>query len=166
MTQIWTYFLVDTRVPALMTFTTGLKQMIFFDGGPFQLRLSISRINSSVKWWGCKRQGHGDKGPVIACPEINTERSWNVFSVTCIALTLAHLGPKMLERSLQFLIESAGTLGWGQILIQLRPELNKAFYLPQQLFSIKKVFSQPLWGSYEGAAGPSRYFLPVSFSKN
>ena len=39
-----------TRVPGLVTFTTGLKQMIFFEGGPFQLRLIISRINMSVKW--------------------------------------------------------------------------------------------------------------------
>ena len=31
-------------------FTTGLKQTMFFEGGPFQLRLSISRINFSVKW--------------------------------------------------------------------------------------------------------------------
>jgi len=107
MTQIWTYFLVDTSVPALMTFTTGLKQMIFFDGGPFQLRLSISRINSSVKWWGCGRQGHDDKGPVITCPETITKRSQNVLSVTCSALTLAHLGSKMLGCSVQFLI---GTL--------------------------------------------------------
>jgi len=92
-----------------MTFTTGLKQMIFFDGGPFQLRLSISRINSSVKWWG-ERQGHGDKGPVIACPETNTKRSCIVFSVISIALILAQHGPKMSRRPLKFLIESPGTL--------------------------------------------------------
>ena len=28
--------------------------------------------------------------------------------------------------------------------VQLRPKLNKAFFLPSQVFSIKKVFSQPL----------------------
>ena len=38
----------------------------------------------------------------------------------------------------------------------LRPELSKAFYLPQQLFSIKKVFSQPLIGSRD-------IFLPYKY---
>ena len=93
-----------------MTFTPGLKQMIFFEGGPFQLRLSIPRINSSVNWWGCGRRVHGDKGPVLACPETNTKRSCIVFSVISSALILAHHGPKMSRRPLKFLIESPGTL--------------------------------------------------------
>ena len=55
-------------------------------------------------------RARGDKGPVIACPEINTKRSCILVSITCIALTLQHLAAKMLEYSLQFLVGSAGTL--------------------------------------------------------
>jgi len=76
--------------------------MIFFEGGPFQLRLSISRINSSVKWWECGRQGHDDKKGVEKRPGTNTKHLCIVFAVTSIALTLGLLGPKMLGRSAQF----------------------------------------------------------------
>ena len=60
-------------------------------------------------------RARGDKGPVIACPEINTKRSCIFVSITCIALTLRHLAAKMLEYSLQFLVGSAGTLPFRQL---------------------------------------------------
>ena len=84
--------------------------MGFFEGGPFQLRLSIPRINSSVKWWWCGRRVHGDKGPVPACPETNTKRSCIVYAVTSIALILGHLRAKRLGRSAQSLTPLAGSI--------------------------------------------------------
>ena len=101
---------LHTRREGTGTFTPGFKQMIFFEGGLFQIRLSISRINSSVKWWGCGRRGHGDKGPVLACPGTNIKRSCIAFAVTSIALILGHIWANMLGRSAQSLIGSPCTL--------------------------------------------------------
>ena len=98
------------RVQRLVTFTTGLKKLGGFKGDPFQLRLSIPRINSCMKWSGCGRRVHVDKGPVPACPRTNIKRSCIVFAVTSIALILWPLRTKMLERSAQSLIGSPGTL--------------------------------------------------------
>ena len=113
------------RVLGLVTFTTGLKQMIFFEGGPFQLRLSIPRINSRVKWWGCRRRGHGDKGPVLACPGTNIKHSCIVFAVTSIALILGLLRPEMLGHFAQSLIGSTGTLSPAKVCIAFHSGLNK-----------------------------------------
>ena len=43
-------------------------------------------------------------------PATNYTHSKNVFAVTSIALSLGHLGPRLLELSVQSLIGSPGTL--------------------------------------------------------
>ena len=82
----------------------------FFEGGPFQLRLSISRIDISLKWWECGCQVHGDKKGVKGRLGTNIKRSCILFAIKSIALTLGHLRPEILRRSALSLIGSPGTL--------------------------------------------------------
>ena len=97
-------------------------------GGASSISGELTRAGS---WKGLQDTQPADRQPTSGCPSLLSL----LFVPKICMLTYIHVHTYIHLYTYIFIHTCNLTV---------RPELNKAFYLPQQLFSIKKVFSQPL----------------------